>query len=246
MNFARFQTAAPSFLGPLTPMVRRLLWANGIVFLAEAIIFASSPDHRWYALSVHLLGLTPARVLGEGWVWQLATYMFLHEVTSLWHLFWNMFMLWMFGGEIERLWGGRAFLRYYFITGIGAGLTVLAVTPAAMVPTIGASGALFGLLLAYGMTFPNRLVYIYFLFPIRVKWLVVLAGFVSLYSILTAPGGGISHLAHLGGLVFGWLYLKRAWRIRQLIAELRWNWRRRSIRIYRDDEPPPSRGPWVH
>jgi membrane associated rhomboid family serine protease len=157
-----------------------------------------------------------------------------------------MLMLWMFGGEIERVWGGRAFLRYYLITGLGAGLTVLAVTPGSPVPTIGASGALFGLLLAYGMIFPNRLLYIFMVVPMRAKWVVVFSGLVTLYSLLTARGGGISHLAHLGGLVVGWLYLKRAWRVRQLFAELRWIWRRRRFRVYGESDRSDRRDPRVH
>lgn len=243
---ARFQPVSVSFGGPPPTVVRRLLWANGLVFLLEVIVYAL-PQGGWrYAQLVHLLGLVPARALGQGWLWQMFTYMFLHEVTTLFHILWNLLMLWMFGSELERAWGGRAFLRYYLITGLGAGLTVLAVTPGSPVPTIGASGALFGLLLAYGMQFPNRLLYVFLIFPMRAKWVVVLSGLITLYSLLVARGGGISHLAHLGGLVFGWLYLKRAWRVRQLIAELRWHWRRRRFRVYKEEDSRDRRDPWIH
>ncbi|MCI0465382.1 MAG: rhomboid family intramembrane serine protease [Gemmataceae bacterium] len=242
---ARIPSVGLSFGGPLTPMVRRLLWANGLVFGLEILLFKlpSTDGLGWYLPFLRLFGLTPALTLGRGWLWQLVSYMFLHSVESLTHILWNMLMLWMFGCELERHWGSRAFLRYYLITGVGAALTVIAVTPASPAVTIGASGALFGLLLAYGMQFPNRLVYLYFLIPIRVKWMVLFAGIVTLYMVLMAPGGGISHLAHLGGLAFGWVYLKRAWRIHQLAAELRWHWRRRRFRVYRDDE---SRGAPFH
>lgn len=220
--------------GPLTPVVRRLLWANGIVFLLEVVLYNIPGGPQGYLWFRYLFGLVPSEVLGRGWVWQLGTYMFLHEVTALGHILWNMLSLWVFGAELERSWGGREFLRYYLITGVGAGLAVVALTPRLAAPTIGASGALFGLLLAYGMLFPNRVIYIYFLLPVRARWVVIIAGLVTLYFVVMAAGGGISYVAHLGGLVIGWLYLKRAWRVRQLIAELRWHWRRRRFRIARD------------
>jgi membrane associated rhomboid family serine protease len=232
--FARFQPAGLMLGGPLTPMVRRLLWANGLVFLLEVILFLLPGGRQGYLAFVRWFGLVPFEVLGRGRVWQLATYMFLHEVTSLGHILWNMLSLWMFGTELERSWGGREFLRYYLITGVGAGLTVLALTPGLAAPTIGASGALFGLLLAYGMQFPNRVIYLYFLLPVRARWVAIFAGLVTLYFVVMAPGGGISYVAHLGGLVAGWLYLKRAWRIRQIVAEIRWHWRRRRFRIARE------------
>lgn len=243
---ARFQPVSISFGGPLTPVVRRLLWANGLVFLVEVLLVAIPRVEGGYALFLHLFGLVPARVLTQGWVWQLFTYMFVHEVTTLFHILWNLLMLWMFGGEIERAWGSRAFLRYYLITGVGAGLTVLAVTPGSPIPTIGASGALFGLLLAYGMQFPNRVLYVFLVVPMRARWVVVFSGLVTLYSLLVVRGGGVSHLAHLGGLVVGWLYLKRVWRIRQLVAELRWHWRRRRFRVYGEEDRRDRRDPWVH
>jgi membrane associated rhomboid family serine protease len=224
-------------------MVRRLLWANGLVFALEVLIVAGFGPGGYEAL-MRNFGLVPASVVGRLWVWQLGTYMFLHSVGRgilPLHLLFNMLMLWVFGGDLERTWGSRAFLRYYLFTGVGAGLTVLMVTPSSPVPTIGASGALYGILMAYGLLFPNRIVHIYFLFPVRVKWLVIFAGFMTLYASLTQPGTGISHLAHLGGLVFGWIYLKRAWRIRQLLAELRWRIRRRRFRVHDDDSTPGTR-----
>lgn len=241
---ARVPGTTLSFGGPLTPMVRRLLWANGLVFLLEVILLKipAGGGLSWYEFLIAVFGLTPRAVIGRGWVWQLGTYMFLHAVPSL-HIVWNMLMLWMFGGELERLWGAREFLRYYLICGVGAGLTVLAITHASGVPTIGASGALFGILLAYGMQFPNRILLLSFVFPVRARWVVVIAGLISLYYIVVEPRAGISDLAHLGGLVFGWLYLKRAWRVRQLVAELRWHWRRRRFRVYGGDD---WRGPRVH
>jgi len=242
---ARVPGTTLSFGGPLTPMVRRLLWANGLVFLLEVILLKISAGggSSGYDVLVGIFGLTPRNVIGRGWVWQLGTYMFLHEVSTLWHIGLNMLTLWMFGGDLERLWGGTGFLRYYLICGVGAGLTVLAIAHASGVPTIGASGALFGILLAYGMQFPDRILLISFVLPVRARWFVLFMGLITLYYILAAPRAGISDLAHLGGLVFGWLYLKRAWRVRQLVAEMRWHWRRRRFRVYGGDD---RRGPRVH
>ena len=242
-TWARFSPASYRIGGPLTPMVRRLLWANFIVFGLEVVAFAALGPGGFESL-VRFFGLVPAYVLGRGWVWQLGSYLFLHSIQGgilPFHLLFNMLMLWIFGGDLERSWGSRAFLRYYLFTGIGGGLTVLAVSPGSTIPTIGASGALYGILMAYGLLFPNRIVHIYFLFPVKVKWLVVFAGFMTLYASLTQPGSGVSHLAHLGGLVFGWIYLKRAWRIRELLAELRWHIRRRRFRVFDDDDTPDRR-----
>ncbi|MEE9219349.1 MAG: rhomboid family intramembrane serine protease [Acidobacteriota bacterium] len=243
--WASFAPVSYRIGGPLTPMVRRLLIANGVVFFLEVIAFAIPVGARLsgYRLMLEFFGLVPADVLQRGWIWQLGTYMFLHSVGGFLplHLILNMLMLWIFGGDLERSWGSREFLRYYLFTGVGAGLTVLAVTPGSPIPTIGASGALYGILMAYGMLFPNRIVLLYFVFPVRVKWLVLFAGLLTLYASLTQPGGGVSHLAHLGGLVFGWIYLKRAWRLRQLIAELRWHYRRRRFRVHEDDRSDGGR-----
>jgi membrane associated rhomboid family serine protease len=131
------------------------------------------------------------------------------------HLIFNMLALWMFGVDLERRWGRTAFLRYYFVCGVGAALTVLFVSllplaatgPVYIIPTIGASGCIYGLLLAYAMFFPNRIIY-YFIFPIPVRIYVLLAGLLVLYeSARGGSGGGVAHFAHLGGLVFGYLYL---------------------------------------
>jgi membrane associated rhomboid family serine protease len=162
------------------------------------------------------LGLVPAAVLHELALWQPVTYMFLHDTGGLGHLLINMLALWMFGTELERTWGTRFFVKYYFICGVGAAITTLLLStlPISIADTmyysvtVGASGAIYGLLLGYGMYFPNRPIYLYFILPIPAKYFVIIVGAIAFISSLGGPGGGVAHSAHLGGLLVGYLYLK--------------------------------------
>ena len=189
--------------GPLTPAVKALLIANTVMFVATILV----PE-----LSVRL-GLRPADVVGSLAIWQCVTYLFLHG--SFFHILFNMLTLWMFGVELERMWGTKYFTQYYFIAGIGAGLTqvILGILPFDFANqfyypvTIGASGAVYGLLLAYAMYFPNRPIYMYFVFPVPARIFVTILGAIALLSAMSG-GGGIAHTAHLGGLAAGYLYLK--------------------------------------
>ena len=151
---------------------------------------------------VYLFGLVPPLITRKFYIWQFVTYMFLHG--SFWHLFFNMFTLYIFGSELEKLWGTKKFLTYYFITGIGAGLCAYVFTNA---PTIGASGAIYGLLLAYGMMFPNRWLLVFFVFPMKAKYFALVFGLIELLLSIGGSPDGIAHIAHLGGMVFGLLYL---------------------------------------
>ena len=169
---------------------------------------------------VFLLGNVSAQLalwpLGSGFFgpWQTVTYAFLHGNFN--HLFFNMFALWMFGLPIERAWGTQRFLLFYLVCVLGAAATQLIVQQAtgAMYPTIGASGAVFGLLLAYGVTWPdNRVLLIFFPVPIKAKWFVLIYGAIELIFGVTGTMPGVAHFAHLGGLVGGALLL---WR---------WGWR---------------------
>lgn len=139
--------------------------------------------------------------------WQLVTYMFLHGGFS--HLFFNMFALWMFGMDIENLWGTKKFLIYYFLCGIGAGIANLLIAPmlGQAAPTIGASGAVYGILVAFGFLFPDRPIYLYFFVPIKAKYLVVLYMIIEFYSASSSLNSGIAHVAHLGGGIIGFIYL---------------------------------------
>ena len=161
------------------------------------------------------LGLMPAAAITQLHIWQPATYMFLHA--GLFHLLFNMLTLWMFGTELERLWGRRYFLKFYFVCGIGAGLLTVFFS---LLPfefsralytsiVIGASGAIYGLLLAYGLYFPDRPILMMMLFPIPAKYFVMIIGAIAFYSSLGATGS-VAGATHLGGLVIGYLYLKGA------------------------------------
>ena len=131
--------------------------------------------------------------------------MFLHG--GFWHIVMNMFVLWMFGCELERSWGTKEFIKYYFLTGTIAGLTIFIWNWGSFVPTIGASGAVFGILIAYAMFFPDREIYVYFLFPIKAKYFVLIIG---IFEFMALPQqDGISHIGHLGGLVAGFFYLRQ-------------------------------------
>ena len=155
------------------------------------------------------LELTPAEVV-RGAIWQLVTYLFLHSLGSLWHIIFNMLALWMFGAPIEETWGTRRFVQYYFICGIGAGVCVVLANLAFGDPytrTIGASGAIYGLLLAFGMLFPNQTVLLSFLFPIKAKYMVMIFGAIAFLSSFQT-GSTVSNLAHLGGMLFGFIYMK--------------------------------------
>jgi membrane associated rhomboid family serine protease len=186
--------------GPITPAVKWLIIANVVMFLATLV----------YEPIIVFLGLTPGLVVERFWIWQLATYLFLHGGPV--HILFNMLGIWMFGVELERLWGTRQFLKYYAITGIGAGLTVLAVglvlgasSETYRFPTIGASGALYGLLVAFAYYYPDRPLLMFFLFPIPAKYFVMIVGAMA---FLSAPQSRVSEAAHLGGLVIGYLYLR--------------------------------------
>ena len=189
--------------GPVSTTLKALIAANVVMFLVTT--FARSV--------VPYLGLVPELVLHKFWVWQLATYMFLHG--GIFHIVFNMLALWMFGAELERIWGTRDFLKFYFVTGIGAGaLTVLFSTlPFSFAQqvqhsiVIGASGAIYGLLLAYALYFPDRPIYMYFVFPIPAKVFVAIMGAIAFFSSLSETGG-TANATHLGGLIVGYLYLK--------------------------------------
>ena len=186
----------------MTPAVKAIIWANIAFFVA--LLFLRNPI-------IHYLGLTPGAVVEYGWIWQPATYLFLHADPM--HILFNMLGIWMFGVELERLWGTRFFARYYAITGVGAGLTCIvaallpvdALRATYAVPTIGASGALYGLLMAFALYFPDRPILMFLLFPVPAKYFVMILGGLA---FLVSPGSQVSSAAHLGGLLFGYVYLK--------------------------------------
>ncbi|MBT9146748.1 MAG: Rhomboid protease GluP [Syntrophomonadaceae bacterium] len=184
---------------PLTRAVKMLLIANGVVFLFQILLRGQL---------IAIFGLIPASLFAGERLWQPFTYMFLHG--GMWHILINMFILWMFGRDLEREFGEKFFLRYYFVTGVGAGLIYSVFFIRSEIPVIGASGAIFGLLIAFALIFPERPItlLIFFVLPLtlKAKHLVILLGIITLLALPTRDG--IAHLAHLGGMVVGFLYLK--------------------------------------
>lgn len=189
--------------------VKLLLIANGVIYLLQQVTGGQ--------LTL-ALGVTPTKVLQDLAVYQLFTYMFLHG--SLFHILINMFILWMFGPEIEYSWGTRRFFKYYFLTGIAGGIFTVAFQPNFAYPTIGASGAIYGLLVAYAVMFPNRTIYLYFLFPIKVKWAVILFVGLEFMASMGSTPDGVGHWAHLGGAAVGFIYLKLDWRFRNFMRAI--------------------------
>ena len=190
--------------GPLTPAVKALIGANVVMFVITAVV---------PGLSIQL-GLMPAAVFTQLAIWQPLTYAFLH--LDIMHLVFNMLALWMFGVELERLWGTQYFSIYYAICAIGAAATTLlvsllpfeATSPIYYTSTIGASGAVYGLLFAWAKYFPSRQVLMFFVFPLPARTFVFVMGAITLWFAMTASGSGVAHVTHLGGLVAGWLYLR--------------------------------------
>ena len=187
--------------GPLSTAMKALIGVNVGMFLLLLFLPGEAID---------LLGLVPALVIRKLWIWQLGTYMFLHGSVS--HVLFNMLALWMFGSDIERVWGPRRFLTYYFVCVISAAVAQLLVAEMAggtPYPTIGASGGVYGVLLAFGMMFPRRMVVLLFP-PIRMPaWLLVtLYGVLELLLGVTGTQAGVAHFAHLGGMAGGFLLIQ--------------------------------------
>ena len=184
--------------GPVPPVVKALIVANVAIHLITRFFDADG--------MIRALALVPPRVLVDFELWRLVTYQFIHA--GAWHEALNMLMLWMFGSELEQRWGGSFFLKYYLVCGIGGGLTYTLVRAGVADPTVGASGAIFGVLMAYGMWFPNRVVLLGFLFPVRVRHVIVFLIVIELLQGVESTGDGIAHAAHLGGMAFGYVYLR--------------------------------------
>lgn len=185
-----------SFALKITAAVKYLILINVSIFLFDLLFHLKlSP----------LLGLTPA-LFWRGALWQPVTYMFLHA--GIFHVLINMFILWMFGIALESTWGSRRFLKFFFICGISAGLLNAVVTPGSPIPTVGASGAIYGLLMAFGILFPNQLIYIWGVFPVKAKYFVIGVGVLELLTAMSVTRSGVAHVAHLGGMIFGLIYMK--------------------------------------
>jgi membrane associated rhomboid family serine protease len=209
----------------LPPGIRALMIANVVGFVVGLVV----PDlHRMF-------GLVPAQVLGARWLWQPFTYLFLHG--NIWHLVFNLFALWMFGMPVESQWGEKDFLKYYFLCGLGAAAAHLALAPHSTIPVIGASGSVYGLLVAFAMLYPDAVVYLYFLIPIKAAHMALLFGAIEFFAGATGSTPGVARFAHLGGMLTGWFYI-RWWWVVKVQAKGLW---RRSASAEPDDAEPAAR-----
>ncbi len=244
--------------GLLTPAIKTLLIANTAVFAVQELVLLilGGPAYMWL---IRWFGLIPSAVTHGLRVWQPFTYLFLHG--GLWHLLLNMLVLWMFGKDLELTWGRRRFYVYYFVCGVGAGLInilvksvpVLFGRPPSDVATIGASGAIYGILLAAAVVFPDRQVWLFpfpLTLPMRVYVLII--GAIAFFGSLGATGDNVSHISHLGGMLIGYLYLRRGsflYRVRNRLSDWRRRRMQRKFKVYmrdHEDKPPSRPDRWVN
>ena len=194
-----------------TDAIKLLVSVNLTIFFLQTI---SGKEH----LLFDLFGLVPQAIWSDFMIWQPLTYLFFHG--NIWHVLINMFVLWMFGSELENAWGRKSFLKYYFMTGIGAGIVTCLFNLQSNIPVVGASGAVYGILLAYGLSFPNRTVYLYGLIPIKSIWFVIAIGILAFFSSFQQMTQ-ISHLTHISGMAIGYIFLKRRWRLNDIWFKIR-------------------------
>ena len=198
--------------GRLTPGVKLLIVVNTSVFLFTYLIVPfihRINDYTGTSIDwiIAWLALNPGLAVYKLALWQFITYMFFHA--EIFHLLFNMLALWMFGGVIEEYWGTKKFFIYYFLTGIGGGICYTAfsfIVGGDNIPTIGASGAIYGLLLAFGFLFPDTIILMFLFFPMKAKYGVII--FAAIEFLLSFQNTGVAHIAHLGGMIFGIIYLK--------------------------------------
>ncbi|WP_419163304.1 rhomboid family intramembrane serine protease [Candidatus Palauibacter sp.] len=194
---------------PMSRWVLRLMIANFAIFLLTALRIIPMSAIEWLGFAVPGFLTRP---------WTIVTYMFLHGGFA--HLFMNMLALFFFGPPLERKWGSRFFLKYYLATGLGgAAFSVLLYSLTGPTLMIGASGAIFGLLVAFALNWPDAKIFLYFVFPVPAKWFVAALGAFTLLSTAQGSPDGVAHWAHLGGLVTGFVYLRYGERIGRLVQQ---------------------------
>jgi membrane associated rhomboid family serine protease len=201
----RYRPTGSSFASSIPTGVRWLLISNTALFVLY--FFAVRVGFGAFFEPFQLI---PSMVVKFPAIWQLGTYMFLHDPNGLMHILFNMLTLWMFGVSLEQTWGTKRFLTYYFVCGVGAAICVVIVGllfGTANTPVIGASGAILGLLMAFGLLFPEVELLFFFLFPIKAKYYVMIVGAIVFMSSFI-PSSGVSNIAHLGGMLVGYFYLR--------------------------------------
>jgi membrane associated rhomboid family serine protease len=239
------------FFGPLTETVKYLIIANVAVFVLTTLV--SVWWRRQHGPSEidpvsGLLALYPEKVFPGVQVWRLATYLFAHG--GLNHILMNMLSLWWFGSPLEMIWGRRKFLTYYFVCGIGAGLVSVPyylVLGYGGVPVVGASGAIFGLLAAFALIYPNARIYLWFVIPIKAKWLVLIFMGIEVWSTMQYGGGsGVASIAHVAGGVIGYFYLRRLMDLKYYWLRFRTRKTQRPLRVAPREDEDNDRPKWLH
>jgi membrane associated rhomboid family serine protease len=231
--------------GRIPPGVKFLLISNTVIFLLQQ--FSGLNGLFSY------LGLVPADVVRRLFIWQLVTYLFLHG--GIMHILMNMLTLWFFGKDLEMTWGTRRFMQFYFFCGIGAGVCVVLANyvfgnPA--IPTIGASGAIYGTLLVSAILWPDRII-IFYIFPLKLKYFVMIFGAIAFYGAFNL-NSGVSDVAHLSGMAFGYVFLKmpktRGFDLLGWADESYKAWKlaraKRKFQVYLRKQRGPDKDPWVH
>jgi len=244
--------------GFITPGVKLLVLTCAGVFLAQTLIALLLPRNVTAWIN-YMFGLVPSGVIPGLRVWQPFTYLFLHG--GLFHLLINMLMLWMFGRELELMWGKKRFLNYFFLCGVGAGILTIIVKFVPLlwgsrpedIPTIGASGAIFGILIANAILFPDRQIWMFPLpLMIPMRPFVAVMGAIEFFGTLGIGGDNVAHVCHLSGMLIGWLYLRRGsllFRVRNEISDWRYQRNRKKFEVYmrKSKSDPPSRNDhWVN
>src|SRR6266849_3471677 len=248
-----------SFNFYLTPAVQWLIVANVAVYIFEILLrtFSGPSAYNWF---VGHFGLVPSAVVPGLRIWQPFTYLFLHDGSTIWHILMNMLFLYMFGRELELAWGRNRFLQYYFLTGVGAGIINVIVKTVPVfwghspsdTPTIGAAGAIFGVLLACAILFPDRQV-IMFPIPIKLSMRTVVIVMTALEFLGTFGVGGdnVSHICHLGGMLVGYIYLRRGsflYNVRNSVSDWKYQRNKKRFQVYmnKQKEPPSRPDRWVN
>jgi len=230
-----------NFMGRITPTVMYLLIANAAIFVLSVFLI------KYIILA---LSLVPSLVYGGFQFWRVATYIFVHVDFS--HFLFNMLILYFFGPPLEQIWGQKKFLTYYLVTGVGAGIVCVPFYWAVGVPDtpiVGASGALFGLLTAFALIYPNARVYVMFLVPVKAKWLVLFFMVMEFAATASTLGGDtssrVASIAHLSGAIIGYFYLRRLMDLKAYWLRFKMK-KKRAYKVYDGGKDEDERGPWLH
>jgi|AP82_1055514.scaffolds.fasta_scaffold04464_4 membrane associated rhomboid family serine protease len=212
----RYQYSSPGFRQSFNRPTISIPSGVKFLLIVNIVVFVLVELSGQQSLLFRTFGLVPSLVWSKFKIWQLFTYLFIHG--GIFHIFFNMFVLWMFGKDLESQWGKMEFLLFYFVCGIGAGLITVLFSVNSIVPIVGASGAIYGLLLAYGFTYPNQMVYLYGLVPIKVKYMVLGLGAIAFFASLSASQSNVSHITHLSGMIIGliFIYFNINWKVIKL------------------------------